>query len=687
MTGKKKSSGKKSQKTSKRKKGVSKKKVIKRQPLSWKVFALLFGAGFLAFFPVLFADFVGIDDQKLILDNMTRFDRAPGEIFTASLFNPHYKPLIYGMWYLEYKLFGLSPFVYHFNNLLFHCINMLLAFVLLRKLCTQFETTRKNADYFALFAALLFGLHPLHVESVAWAIERKDMMYTLFFLLSMLAYIRFITERTGKAKWMIASVILFFLSTVSKSPAIVLPFVLLLVDRVYSRKFNLQRITEKLPHWIVMVMMLALYGVFSSSGSEGEIGNLLSTRPVSTLDNLVALPTLYGKFILLGIKSAFWYLHSLLPFHLSIAYPKSMVADLGGAVHVFVLIVPLIGYLMYRFRNHKLFFFTHAFFFVTLALALVRTGIGRVIWLSDRYVYLSVLGLVLFYTVQLVNFMLKRGLKRRHISVALGALCVVFAASSFLYSRQWKDSETLWNNVIRKYPTVHYAYVDRGGALKNQGDLEGALRDFDKSIALEESGEAYIQRGTVYRQQKKLNEALSDYLRAVELEPGNPYAYNNIGNVYFTQGNYQEAIKAYGQALGRQPINASYLTNRAAANYSLGRYDVALVDLDKAEIYGPNYLPVFKNRAIIYEQTRNYQGAYENYRRASELRPSDETFNYSMGTMLRKLKRNQEAIDQFSQAISKNPRRAIYYRSRAEMYDLIGNAAAAARDRASADGL
>ena len=231
---------KKKKTTGKRKKSVKSGSISVKA--LWPYLAGVVLITLIGMFPVVNADFTEIDDQELIIKSTEKSAHNPMRIWRQGLYTPHYKPLVRLTWLIEQATFGMNARALHINNLLLHIINVILVFLLALRVSQFFESTRKSPELVAAATAAIFGVHPLHVESVAWAIERKDVLYTMFFLLGLLSYVRYM--RSSDFKWMLLAALSFLASIMSKAPSIMFPFVCFvsITQRVglWARKFSLK---------------------------------------------------------------------------------------------------------------------------------------------------------------------------------------------------------------------------------------------------------------------------------------------------------------------------------------------------------------------------------------------------------------------------------------------------------------
>ena len=209
---------------------------------------------FVAYNRILNNDFVNFDDDRLIYNNEKIInDNVPiTECFEWGFRAPHYKPLTLLSWRAEYQLFGKNPLVFHLNNLILHILNTLLVYLISIFLLSKINILREKLNLTAFIIALLFGIHPLHVESVAWAVERKDVLFSFFFLLSWISYLFYLKK--NKFYFIILTSIFYLLSMLSKSMGITLIAVLFLTDFYFGRKIFKKEILKKIP--IILVFLL-----------------------------------------------------------------------------------------------------------------------------------------------------------------------------------------------------------------------------------------------------------------------------------------------------------------------------------------------------------------------------------------------------------------------------------------------
>jgi hypothetical protein len=459
------------------------------------------------YFQITGHEFVNYDDDTLITSNRVVVDPAMplSACFEWNVFSPHFKPLVLMSWRVEYQMFGDNPAVFHFNNLILHALNVLLVFILSLSLLPKFITEKSQQIFAAFFIALLFALHPLHVESVAWAVERKDVLYSFFFLLSWWAYIQYLERE--KYFFVLLSGFFFLLVLLSKSMGITLPAILFLTDYVYHRKYTFGLIKEKIPILALLIFGVFIYGLgsylssFFSGGVVGSNATINDALQAASESNPL-LQIALMSFLKVGLLL----LHVLIPARISVIYEGNVILEmLGGFLYAFPLLIAGLTYLAYRFsEKNKVFLFGLLFFFITVSPAIAIGKYGGVgVFIGDRYTYTPMFGLilllvVLIYTIPLPSRQVRNGL--------LGSLSAVYFFLSFTAIGVWKNSETLWTNAIDKTVCAAPAYNGRGVYyLDILDEKDKAFEDFNKSLACDSNHvRASYNRGLILQSKIKI---------------------------------------------------------------------------------------------------------------------------------------------------------------------------------------
>jgi Tfp pilus assembly protein PilF len=497
---------------------------------------------------------------------------------------------------LDYALWGPDPRGHHLTSIVLHGLNVflfvMLALSLLRQAVRK-EGEKKLDERSILFAAatagLLFGIHPLRVESVAWVAERKDLLCAFFFLLSTGAYVRALTARPAEAigttgslvfgRPYLLSLAFFALALMSKPMAVSLPAVLLVLDwhpfgRIRSMRDGVLCVAEKIP-FIVMSLALSVVTL--------ETQKAAGAMPAASLAPL-------GDRLLLAFRSLAMYLgKTVWPVSLSPLYPHpASVAALSlGTLAAIALVALITGGAILTARTRPFWLAVWASYVVMLlpVLGIVQVGYHA---MADRFTYLPLLGPALLAGAGAAWLWQRRraGLAAAGVIVVLG-----LSAATVRQIRVWRDSFTLWDTVIERAPgTLPIAYNYRGNAFREAGALDSALQDYDRAIALDpDYDEPYVNRAIVLQMNGRTEDAVADLTKAISLSPAYVNAYISRGYVLLQSG----------------------------------KLDAALVDLDRAIALGPDQKDAYLNRGVVHERQGRSDLAMEDYGRVIALDPRD----------------------------------------------------------------
>ncbi len=517
-------------------------------PSYWLV--ALLGLTLLSFSSILDNDFVNWDDMRYIQENEVVHSFSAENLkksFSGEV-SDNYHPLTNLSQTLDWVLGGGKAFPFHFTSLLFHLLNVVLVFLLIKRL--------GKAEWAALLVAAIFAVHPMHVESVAWAAERKDVLYAFFFLLSLLAYLRYVKE-SPNLKYLALAFGFALLSFLSKPAAMPLPFVLLLLDYHQGRSLKEARVwLEKLP-FLALAITFGLITV--NIQAEDAIRSMDSIHWVEQISFAA-----YG-FVMYVYKF-------LIPFPLFHYYPYPSVDD----IPFYFYLMPLIALLMvlasfWWGRKHKDLILGFWFFAFMLSVTLQFVPIGSTI-MADRYSYVPYIGLgiVLLWLIEQMGWAKEKKMAvPRYVGIGV---VLLWAALSWKQGNVWQDAESLWTNRIENGPRESaIPYSNRGEFYKRKGLNAKALRDFEKALSLNpnETG-ALRQRAKMQLDAGKTAEALADYTRLLAIDDDDPNDWQNYAIILTKLKRSGEALDALENAVkkGGNPAplhmmkgNMAYLNN------------------------------------------------------------------------------------------------------------------------------
>lgn len=574
-------------------------------------------------------EFVNIDDGVLIHENPLITDSSIpySEVFKSKLYGPHYKPLTFLTWKWQYHVIGKTASAFHTINWILHLINSIFLFFIGRLLFTRLYDDKKWVHISAFLLALFFAINPLRLESVAWATERKDVLFSFFFLLSWWIYIKYINQK--KYYYIIIGALLYLLSGLSKSMGITLIAVLFLTDLWYNRKIIGKLIAEKIPYFISFLGLIYLYGFFGGkSSTSGEFSVEKSTEGVITSYELINdLPYAIQLGLSASLRFILWIIHSILPFNISAEYnPDYMFETVGIATFLFPIIV--IALLVFAWKKRKTwrpFIGGLLFYSLTISPVLTYSQSGQAAFLADRYTYIPCIG-IFFALIYFINKLKEN--KSKHLMLA-GGFSLLFFVVSALNVGNWQNSETLFNNVLRFNSTSSLAYLNLGMHHRSNNNTSRAIQIYSQGIAQAPSPELYSNRGKIYFDQGNYEQAMADFNIAVKMQPNYPDALANRAGIFGLQQNWEACFKDLDKALKLDDDNINALHNRGVAHYQQGNYQKAINDFSKYIKQEPLNANIINTIGLCLAQLGNYKDAIAYYNRSIQLNSTSGAYFYN----------------------------------------------------------
>ena len=508
----------------------------------------------------------------------------------------NYHPIT--MWTLakNYESAELDIQPYFQTNLFLHCLNAVLVFILLFSLS-------KGSIFVSFFSALIFAIHPMHVESVAWISERKDVLYTFFFLLSLLSYIRF--QRKQSYLWLVICFGIFILSCLSKAMAVPLPFVLILLDYFNGRKINWKSLLEKIPFIFVAIW-------FGLNALE-----IQSKGAITDFDFFTG----WQRIIFASYGYLSYWLKFFVPSGLSAFYPYPNLDRLNElpvyyTLAPFALLISMGGILLLSWKRNvetfKISLLGIGFFSLMIALVLQFISVGAAIT-ADRYSYIPYIGIVFMLLLLLEKWSVFQRFKKYMIGGVM-LYSIVFMFLSFERTKVWTNSGTLWSDVIEKYPFK----------LKKNGE----------NIQILQTGAevAYKNRGNFYRENGDSAAAMKDYLVLVEAKVKDPLIYSNVGNMYALMNNFDSSLQMYTMALDRDPNAYDVYINRGITYIKMLDNKNAIKDFKNALKQRPNDVASLINLCAAQLNSKNYNACIKTSENLSRVAPNRWEPHFYQGT-------------------------------------------------------
>jgi lipoprotein NlpI len=593
-------------------------------------------------------DFVALDDDAYIFDNLhiRSFNLPFLRWAFLGFYASNWHPLTWMSHAMDYALWGLNPLGHHLTNIILHAVNTFIVVVLAMRLTEALTWTTeqtKTATFLhertvlitGAVTGMLFGLHPLHVESVAWVAERKDLLCALFFLLSILSYANYARGKESGVrnqgpgvgpkkifinKHYLLSLVLFVLALMSKPMAVTLPAVLLILDwypfiRIHSLKTFRSALVEKLP-FMALSLMSSILTVLAQGAGRAIVPITFVPVPVRLL---VAARSLIAYLWKMAVPV------NLVPFY---PYPENASLLSGKYLLAVACVVAITVTCLVLAKKQKLWLSGWGYFVITLVpvIGIVQVG-GQA--MADRYTYLPGLGPFLIVGCAAAwLFDRMNGTKKRWIHAAniigVAAIILTSVLMAYLTFQQigvWKNSLVVLNYILDKEPhNSPQVYLYRGMALEKAGKLERALDDYNQALAQDPSySEAYDNRGLLYQKKGLVDKAIEDFNRSIQLDPSSGKAYFNRGFIHAETGMFDQAIEDFNHALAIEPSFADAYANRGIAYALTGRRDMALADFNKAIELNERSADAYFDRGKLYYASGQEERARADFQRSCDL--------------------------------------------------------------------
>jgi len=551
--------------------------------LPW-VLSILLVTG-ICFFPMLKNQLTNWDDEYYVVQNTLLRGPDWAGIFTQPIVS-NYHPVTILTLALNYSMTQLDPFSYLILNLLLHLINTGLVFYFIWLISGK-------KVWVTAFTAIVFGIHPMHVESVAWISERKDVLYTLFFLLSLIQYWRYLG--TSKKKNLIFCFLFFALSLLSKPAAIVLPFVLVLLDYWHGRPIAKKSLLEKIPFlFLSIVFAIVTVKIQSKTAIAG-----LEFYP------------LWSRFFFATYTSMTYIIRFFVPYPLSTFHPFPLTKSLGWPIMLSPLFILALLALVWLKRKNKLIVFSFFFLMINLALVLQIISIGGTL-VAERYTYVPYIGMAFLIGMILDKY--STSTNRPLVWGIPAVVLLVFGVITFQRTKVWKDSDTLWTDVLKLYPDAPVPRTNRANYLihispnagskeKERELLDRALEDCTIALkAKSNHAKGYENRQNIYLRINKDTLALADANSLIRLEPKNRLGYYTKGVVYQRFNMPDSAMIYFNKCLELSPNTDFALNNRGSLLFNYyKKYKEAMADFTKAIQINPQG-DYYLNRSYCYYQ-------------------------------------------------------------------------------------
>jgi tetratricopeptide (TPR) repeat protein len=509
-----------------------------------------------------------------------------------------YFPLVYTTFRIERAVWGLNPLGYHWVNILLHVANALLLWRLLARL---------NIPG-AWLAGAIFALHPVHVESVAWITERKNVLMGFFFLLTLLAWIRFIDERT-KPRWGFygLALVLYGLALSAKSTACTLPVALLLILWLQKKPINRERIVQIVPFFLLGLGM-AMLAVWWERYHQGTRGALFAIGPFER--------------VLIASRAVWFYLGKLIwPSSLTFIYPRWTISPSNPLDYAWLLAGAGLCALIYFARRYvgRSVEVAVVFFVATLSpvLGFIMLYTFRYTFVADHYQYLASIGPIALASAGVVSLAGTFERSRPLIFGTAVAMVATLAVLTWRQSAMYADIEALWRTTLARNPACWMAHNNLGIVLSQKGEIDDAIAHYRKTLQMQpDFSDADYNLGNALLQKGEIDEAILHCQRAVMIEPNDPDAQVALGNALLRKELIDDAVVHYEKALALRPYYFIAHYSVSSALLQKGEIDAAIFHCRAALSIQPEHAEARINLAIALDQKGQIADAIMNYQKA-----------------------------------------------------------------------
>ena len=577
--------------------------------------------------------FTNWDDVQYVTENnlikSLSWDNIKTIFSTLSVMG-NYHPLAVLSLAIDFHFNKLEPHGFHTTSIVIHLLNVGLVFIFIQLLT--------EIPLLAFIVALLFGIHPMHVESVAWVSERKDVLYVFFYMASLISYL-FYVKKDRNILFLVLSFILFGCSLLSKAQAVTLPIALILVDYYLSGKIELKKVLEKIPFFILAIIM-------------GWIA-VMAQKETGAIKEIPNNP-LFERMLFAGYSFMTYTIKLIYPDSLSAYYPYP---DKPYSLLYYIAPVVAIGLVAWaaRYYKNRTLMFGVSFYVLNIFLLLQLLPVGGAM-MAERYSYLCSIGLFFIAGKAAVDALENKKLAAYKNILIAGMVCygAFLAYGTYERNKVWNNSGSLWSNVIKQYKRVPIAYNNLG---------------------------------SFYQKQQKLDTALMYFNEAINLKSSFPEARTNRSDIFRVKGDYVRAIADCDSAIATDKNYTEAYMNRGIAYCFVGKYDAALSDFTFVVSKKAGEASLYCNRGNLYDMKGKIDSAFSDYSEAIKLDPEYADAYFSRGRTYVKMQKYKEAIDDLNKAIELNTTSNNVYIYRSQAYMAMGNYSAAMQDITTAQKL
>jgi tetratricopeptide (TPR) repeat protein len=613
----------------------------------------------IAYEQVRYNDFVGYDDYSYVTENPNVTEGITRESILWAFTTPYaynWHPLTWLSHMLDCQLFGLNPARHHITSLFFHIANTLLLFWIFKRMT---GTLWQSA-----FVAAAFALHPLHVESVAWVAERKDVLSGFFWMLTMTAYVRY-AEQPGIRRYLLV-VLAFCLGLLSKPMLVSLPFVLLLLDywplgrgqrglqnssKALSQSESTGAGLHKLPVGRLIVEKIPLFVLAAAS----SLVTYIIQQQAGAMAGADKLPLTFRTTNAL-VSYISYIVKMVYPSRLAVFYPHPFnKLPVWQPIVSAVMLAVISTIVIYMGRRRRYLVVGWLWYLGTLApvIGLVQVGSQA---MADRYTYLPLIGIFIMVSWGVADLTAKWRYRNTGLGITASIILVVLLICTRMQLHYWQNSLTLFGHALEMTednPTMHTNY---GSALLEKGRLEESVTHFNEALRLKPVDfEARYNLGLAFLRQGKTDEAIACFIESLRIGDKPYKVHNDLGLAYAQKGKLDLAIGNYNEALRLKPDYVKAINNLGSALKEQGKIDEAIKQWESALQLRPDYANPHYNLGVAMAERGKYDDAIRHLNEALRIQPDWAEAHYDLGGTYARQGKLDPAVEQFTEALRLKP--------------------------------
>ncbi|MBD3320117.1 MAG: tetratricopeptide repeat protein [Chitinivibrionales bacterium] len=588
------------------------------------------------------------DDYEYVVENEyvnsgISFSNIRWAFFSFHSANWH--PLTWISHMLDCQLYGLQPGGHHLSNLIIHTLNVLLLFM--------FLSTATGATVRSCLVALLFAIHPVHVEPVAWIAERKELLSTFFGLASCIAYTGYI--KSSRKFPYVASILFFMFALMSKAMLVTLPFLLLLFDLWPLKRVAIDGLKHSGPGTRTIspakcIVEKIPYFVFSAFSSIITLVSQGQSRAIAPAEHLPILTRCAH-----AVTSYARYLYTLAwPLKLAVFYPHEGMPSPAMLVSSIVLLTIITTISILSFKKHPWIFTGWFWYLGTLVpvIGIIQVG-GQAF--ADRYAYVPAIGIyiIFFWTIYLLYH--KNKYFQRLLLPLGAAICLILAIQTRRQLSFWKNSITLFEHAVEVTENNYFAHYNLGLSHSFNQEYQKAAQYYTLSIQIKPTLDAINNLGVAHLNMGNYSRAVKVFEKLLALDSTYIEGYYNIGNAYYYRGMHDSAKVFFRKTLTRSPTYYKALNNLGVIYLGEKKYPAAIACFNKSLKLNPSDYRTYLKRAAAFALSGDMRASLDDYKKVSKKYPHDPRLHFEIGKLYEKLGKNDSAAAHYEAARTTAP--------------------------------